>query len=240
MAKKENLVFLANSYLSEKGNQKLTSKLYDGLIEWYFGSKECTVEICAKRAYEDLQRNLRGISGMEQEKKQSYKNEIYLLISKSINELFEMGTLSEEKHDEWHMKTCEKICEYSKKLNTDVTNKFTYGLAQKWLNMTFKYMLITEQWDTQLSHIKQHLHIPVDSYVMEGACFILGIKIIDNKGKLDQYNSDRSKPWSSWNCEEYIEFQKRVRKAVTVREDYKCPIDWEFNAWITIKNMRGQ
>jgi hypothetical protein len=241
MSKPENLEFLLSAYPSQKGNKELNAELYNELRERFFKSKEPDIKDCAYKAYLDLSRTLSGIGkNMPEDDKRVYHNDIYELIENSIQELLDNETVTINSFDEWHKSTCEKMCQTSERLSIYLNNekKFSYGQAQKWLNMTLKYMLVAEQWE-KLDVMRSYLHVPVDSYIMENACLDLGVMIIDGRsGELKPY-SDYSKPWSTWEYEEYIEFQERIRESLAETKDYECSMDWEFDSWIRIKEQRG-
>lgn len=223
MPKKKNLVFLENTYKSAIGTP-IKSDDFQSLLTWLFKSSERTIEVCATAAYRDIQRNLRGIRNYADRK--YYKAHIVKTITGSLNELF----FSNVDFDNWHHNTCEKIIKLSEVLNQYLDNEFTYGLAQKWLNMTIKNMLVMENWDTQLNRVKRSLHVPVDSYVLEAASKFLDVKIVTKNSELTNYIAGLTKPWSRWGYIEYINFQKSIRSAVKV-EGYNSPMDWEFDVW---------
>jgi hypothetical protein len=206
---------------------------YEFLLNWVFG-EERTVSLCVKTSYRDVQRNLRGMGKMPENEKQKYKDKICELISRRIDDLFKDGSNTQESFDQWHKNTCDEICQKSRKMCSTLTKEFSYGLAQKWLNMTIKNMLIMKQWDAQLNQIKKHLHIPVDNYIVEEASNKFSVKVFNRKGERKPYGASASMPWSQWGYEEYIQFQKDIRNAV------ECPVDWEFGAWIEIRNKRTQ
>jgi hypothetical protein len=93
---------------------------------------------------------------------------------------------------------------------------FSYGLAQKWLNITIKNMIVMEKWDSQLAKVKHYLHVPVDNYILDGA-----------RADFEDIVTSK-KPWSKWNYEEYKIFQKALRKKLNVTP----PIVWEFDVWV--------
>lgn len=246
MPKKENLEFLISLYSnSVKNNRKESNTdldVYEALLKWLFGD-ERTIEVCARTAYRDVQRNLIGIGDDEvpQEKKQAWKEEIEKKITQCIEELFIQNISEQKEFDTWHKKTCEEICKISDKHNISkyLKNGFTDGIAQKQLNMTIKNMFVMdmEKWNEDLNKIKKYLHIPVDSYILQAASEKLGIEIINKKGKYSPYKGDVSKPWSKWNYDDYIKFQEDVRKAIAY-PIADCPMDWEFSAWNETKAKR--
>lgn len=227
--KPENMKFLEWSYTGKKG---LTD--FDGLCNWYFGSEKRTISVCAHRAYRDFCRRLTGISKCKATVKDSWRKQSEDLIVTSIEELFQSLPNGLADFDRWHKNVCEKLIEHTPHVDLKLPNEFPYGLAQKWLNMTLKNMLIMEQWNTQLDTIKDYLHVPVDSYIMEAASKCQ-VAIQRKDGQYDIYREDVSKPWSQWDYEVYIEFQKELRKKLS-----EAPIVWEGPAWIEIAKTRNK
>lgn len=92
---------------------------------------------------------------------------------------------------------------------------FTVGLAQKWVNMTLKYLWILGVLDDEYD---ENLDVPIDSYILEEVAK-LGIDIKNIK-------------WSSWNSlSEYKEIQTTLKKVVL--EEQGCTsIRWENEKWI--------
>jgi len=210
---------------------------FETLLSFIYGT-ERTVEACAHGAYRDIQRNLTGINSnkMPVEKKVKWRDDIEKLIRKRVDIL----STDPEAFDTWHKETCDAICAESKRHNIStwvewlkpMENGFTYGLAQKWLNMTIKNMLLMaqEEW-AWLDQIKSYLHVPVDKYVLDEA-----YKQLDVRAKFE--DKFTSLAWSRWNDYDdlYFGFQERIRKVVNQREDYDSPMGWEFVAWV---NARG-
>ena len=104
--------------------------------------------------------------------------------------------------DKWHKECCDKL------IKTFDKQLFTYGQAQKWINMSLKNLSML---DHQLIE-KQYefFHVPIDNYIVD----ITGIKI--------------SVAWSRIsNYDEYIEFQNKFR------DTYEgIPLDNEFKLWL--------
>ena len=138
--------------------------------------------------------------------------------------------------DREHQRICEEI------INTySEISELTYGQAQKWLNMMLKYVLMT----AEDSALKNYLHIPVDSYIMQAVGsdnpklkYFLKLECVPQKnGTVGKYSESTSKPWSKWNYEEYIAFQNCIREAIS-ESSYSFPIEWENEAWIEIAEYR--
>lgn len=245
MAKTENWEYLKNALV--KGTDE---KRFNQLLEWFFDG-EPTVKKCAEYAYRDLCRRLGGMDKLKRidaDRYHNYMNAVKSILESRIEELKSeiilkksYKKLSDDEKEEakqkfniWHKETCEKIIECWNITNLDT--KFTYGHAQKWLNMTLKNMLVAEtaDWYNYLNGIRGLLHVPVDQYVLRAADFQLGIRKNGSKGK-SRYTSDKNIAWSEWDFKTYEDFQKQVCKSISFRQDYDCPIDWEFDAWIANK-----
>ena len=212
------------------------------LCDWFFGenlTSERLIERCAEIAYKDLQRNLGGIGGTgdaaKVDAKDKFKVDVVAFIRARILLLLDMAFPKEPRErqdafDGWHQEACEGIREIAGDINRYLEKEFSYGLAQKWLNMTLKNMLVAEtaEWHKKLYKVKKLLHVPVDSYVIDAAQNGLGIR--------DEKRKNYPTTWSGWEYDVYDRFQKRVREAVDRRDDYDCPMAWEFDAWIVAKN----
>lgn len=188
---------------------------------------------CVERAYLDLARTLR----FNEKDEQKRADEKQIWVDDVTEEITKMCELASRKDfDEKHEKICNKISKYSNVLE----ETFTYGQAQKWVNMTLKYMWMCgiEGMDS----IEEFLHIPVDSYIMEAAAGKKrkgnGLKVQlptkDNNKKLF-YSEEKSKAWSKWNVDDYKDFQDDIRQAL---KDECIPIKWENKNWIEIAECR--
>ena len=68
----------------------------------------------------------------------------------------------------------------------------------------------------KIKKIKHELHVPVDSRIIELA------KKLDVKIPYE-------KAWSKWRYENYITFQKALRRSEGLNG--KTPIEWEIDVW---------
>ena len=224
----------------------MTSKDIRGFLLTLIFSGERTIAACANAAYRDVQRALSGIGNMrdnDQDAYHKYRADIERFLVNSLESL-----PKPEKFDAWHRDTCMEIREKSDKhgIHKYVTwlkaekeePLFTYGLAQKWLNMTIKNMIVmeNEEWNKHFESLKKVLHVPVDDNIMEAASDI-GITIPRKKGEPGEYPNYDSKPWSRWNEADYSGFQGKLR--CVVGEKYQLtPMEWEFPAWCEIAAKR--
>lgn len=144
--------------------------------------------------------------------------------------------------DDWHKAKCEEIKEkmngnYETVNNSDekiLEESFTIGQAQKWVNMTLKYLWLLDALPKNIC--EKDLHIPIDSYIIEIA--------YDNKNKFENALGLEEKPEESWSklskYEDYFKIQKAIRKAIKTNATNKTiPIKWESLAWIEVAKKQA-
>ena len=193
---------------------------------------------CAEKAYLDLCRTIKFNTDNRDTRKNA-KLKICEMFVHKYDALEKAVKESDEKQnalDREHKRICEEIIDTYSGIS-----EFTYGQAQKWLNMMLKYVLMT----AEDSALKNYLHIPVDSYIMQAVGsddtklkHCLKLECVPKKdGTVGKYSESASKPWSKWNYEEYIAFQNCIRKAISA-SDYTSPIEWENEAWIEVAEYR--
>lgn len=238
--KKETIDFLYVSYfgvlpetIKSKGNAELMWK-------------------CARRAYRDLNRTLR-FAGKNDKEKETFSNEICKVIAAEMDN--KILTADADQFDTYHANICEQIMELAQKIGTFQKDfHFKYGQAQKWLNMTIKYMLLLGRWDDNLAPIREKLHIPVDNYILKAVWHEdcpedeksgrlknvddlekLTINIPfkegrDKRSRKNKFSSDYIVAWSQWEKDQYIRFIDDLRKSAVLKG--RSPIDWEGIAWM--------
>lgn len=224
-------------------------------------SKKDIPYICAKRAYLDLARTVKyRYSSSELEEMKSKKsskedkdkatnfidskNELIKNICKNILSPIETkeGEISfkNSNFDDWHKAKCREIINFMNnsidKSNTNILKKdFTIGQAQKWVNITLKYLWLLNALPTGVK--PEYLHVPIDSYIIEIA--------YDNKNKFENaLGLLEEKPEESWSelykYEEYFKIQEAIRKAIkTNTTNETIPIKWESLAWIEVAEKQA-
>lgn len=228
---------------------KCKKELYDFLMYSVFsitGKEDKDKKIkCARRAYRDLARTLRykySSSELEHAKKGSekayFKEKRDLWIGEMCTKLIDSIDMFEKEKktfDTWHKDICAKFvepkdevfCRWDKFLD----EKFTWGQAQKWVNMTLKYLWLMDLLPTSIS--AEWLHVPIDSYILKKLSQNDYFKKCKNI-KADKY---RGETWSAMSdYKNYYELQKEIRDMP--KEKQKSPIEWEGAAWIDIANNR--
>lgn len=225
-------------------------------------SKKDIPYICAKRAYLDLARTveyryssseleeMKSKKSSEEDKDKANnfidsKNELIKNICENILSPIKTkeGEISFESSDfdKWHKAKCEEIINFMNnsidKSNTKILKKenFTIGQAQKWVNMTLKYLWLLNALPTGVK--PEYLHVPIDSYIIEIA--------YDNKNKFENaLELLEEKPKKSWSklpeYKKYFKIQEAIRKAIkTNTTNETIPIKWESLAWIEVAEKQA-
>lgn len=238
-----------NDIMVEQKSVRILNFLYYNLLgitieEIKNKSDEYIIKKCANRAYLDLCRTLKFTEEYKNNKvsfSECIINNIMIKNIKDLLDIFDPSVKNTEKFDfdGWHEKLCEKLneeankCEYL--VSSDNDESFHYGQAQKWVNMTLKYMFITEKWPECFENIKYFLHAPIDNYILEGiwneewrdVLEIVNIKEFDLEKKFD---SDKFKPWSQWDKDRYKDFIDCLRDKVKNQN----LIEWETKTWLDV------
>lgn len=203
----------------------------------------CTDEdriiLCAHRAYADLSRTIsyvRSSTWLEKNKKKqeardfidvkaSFKKTVKEYLATEIIKLHYCKTRTE--FDNWHGGCCAEIKGYANQTKGLLREVFTYGQAQKWVNMTLKYMDISGFWDEAnwFVRLRQFMHVPVDSYILKASSGE-DIALPRINGTKELYHKDSTKKWSNWGEREYTDFVENLRGKV------ENLADWEDGHWI--------
>lgn len=195
--------FLMVSLFGEGYNPKLVTNRLD--------DRENKIDLAIKRAYRDMNRTLR--TKEHQEEWDNLKDVVILKIKNSIKKMARTEIIdSQESYDKWFDKLIEVIIGSKKVIDRKIIFKYKYGQAQKWANMTMKYLVILKY--KPIFNLIPFLHVPIDEIIVN--------RIVGENSK------EKSKliPWSSkLNPVNYYEFQQKVR------DKFSCPMAWEINIW---------
>jgi hypothetical protein len=176
------------------------------LIRLYFNTSEGFYKASAKRAYRDFSRTLRDLN-TDGDIKRDAKNTVENLLLERINIVLDSDFENQHEFDLWHQKTCEIIISKSPELELKV------GQAQKWINMTLKYMYTLKE--SRIAGINRNVcyfHVPIDN-------------IIQTEFAKDKNVENLKTRWSRINSYAvYMNYQKKIR------ENYegKIPFEVEF------------
>ncbi len=238
--KKENMEFLQYSY---RGSKPLTG--FEALCDWYFSSQEREIKVCAHRAYRDFCRRLTGIGACDTQVKTDWRKDAEKMIADRIQDMLNHPVDTQDGFNDWHHKLCTDLIDMTNSADLKLRDGFSYGLAQKWVNMTLKNMMIMEgKWDAQLKAVTAYLHVPVDRYIIEAAWRMPDVILPLNcspeekaKYRKSGYRDDKCIAWSKWEYPDYKNFQQSLRKALECEE--KSPIQWEGSEWLKIAQKKA-
>ena len=191
----------------------------------YFGNLKDPIEAASNRAYRDMCRTLNFDILPKKDKDTTISNlkkDVNFIFKKEIPIINEGSITSQKEFDTWHHGLCDNIIEKCKKIEKykkteegkEEKIQFTYGQAQKWVNMTIKYLYILN--DHTFDNVFDFLHIPVDNYILDIANKNFGI----DKPK---------KPWSKWDEEQYRNYQNEIKSKIKI-----APLLWEFDNWLKV------
>ena len=177
-----------------------------------FGREKNNEKAAANRAYRDMCRTIRFEKGVSQKLKNDCRTIVVKLIETEINKCNSIDTV--EKYDEFHDSLCSRIIDC---YDNQTIAEITYGQAQKWVNMTMKYLCVLYEGQCDwLNKIYSFLHIPIDSIILE-----------KKKKEFPNEFPVNNIPWSQLSREEYITIQNKLRAVI---KDVTL-MDWEFKAW---------
>lgn len=197
----------------------------------YFILPSYTFKKACDNAYADMARHVLHITEKKDKDKRKLRDIAECLFKK---QLLNIKFDSQSTFDEWHTETCEKLIDIyrdNKCIDKNGQPSFTYGHAQKWLNMLFKYLYVYEYSDEFKDFFKdkteliKYLHVPIDDTILEEAC---------KNFKLEK--PDRG--WSQMNKNTYMAFQQKLKDKIMANsnppygeEDGKIPFYWELMVW---------
>lgn len=166
------------------------------------------------RAYRDMNRTLR-LGALDEVARRALRVEAGEALREAIVLLAQGVEPATSAFDAWHRQTCEAL----KAVYSERGVAFTHGQAQKWINMTLKYVFVSLALDIassppQLRSLYAHAHLPIDSIVLEA---------------LRAQAFDGPFPGGAWSRHDdydaYLTFQRAIR------ERFGCGLDAELMLW---------
>ncbi len=176
---------------------------FEEKMSWWKGDLFITdiIELAMTKAYRDLMRTIRGFASIENH--DVIISNARATLKNNISKMMDANIRTQEQFDNMHENACNEL------ITTFDNQEFTIGQAQKWINMTFKYLHLLDY--VKVQKVYEFCHIPIDSYM------------------LNITNYTMSKAWSKLNdYKEYLDYQ------IWFRDKYKdsIPLDKEFYLWL--------
>lgn len=236
----------------------------DFLLYSYFkvtrkADEDDCIKAAIKKAYEDAtnQGAFNAIVDNQVERiKEARKNGSDVMYS-GMKGLF---SATPEEFDRKHQELCHALVEMFCGIKAkDGSEAFTYGNAQKWVNMTLKNLYVMcgiislfqdkgKGMEELCENFKMQapcFHVPVDSYILEkvwpqgkgkeDSSWLPGVRLLKS-GLCGKYTPEKMTAWSKWGPEDYDSFRKFIK--TYVKEQGKTELDWEGPAWIEIAEKR--
>ena len=183
---------------------------FNFLIRCYFGEGNDLLRMSVERAYLDLNRTLHGFATHRTADR--IRENAHALVIQNIYCLKNIK-LSQKSYDNWHAKACDDLRTSFWKGGF---RKFTYGQAQKWLNMSMKYIFVMGKDRLPgYQNCYPFAHIPIDNIFMDAIRPYRKIRLPCAWSRIDDY-------------EVYLKLQKEFRELFS----NSIPLDVEFKLWI--------
>jgi len=182
----------------------------DFVLHLYFGFNEDPLDSCIKRAYLDMARTLHGLA--KHENREILTPDAAKLLKLFLNDLVKIQTIkTQDEFDSWHHMICNSlIMSYQVGGYMD----FSYGQAQKWLNMTMKYIYVFgDDYFPDYTSVYNFCHMPLDNYILDA---------LYKKGAPKLGTS-----WSTTKKVNYLKIQNWIRDAYPE----VAPLAVEFHLW---------
>jgi len=138
---------------------------FDFLVRCYFGEGSDLLRLCIRRAYLDFNRTLHGFANHKaaDHLRQSGNDCVFRLLTA----LRQKTIRSQDEFDKWHEAACVQL---QQQYRNGRFKHFSIGQAQKWLNMSMKYMFaIGERRLPGYAHLYRFVHIPIDNVFLKSA-----------------------------------------------------------------------
>lgn len=157
----------------------LISFLFSGCL--IPGPKECV-----ERAYRDFSRTAKGITKDDEGKER--KRSAHALVETFLREAISTEWVRDG-FDEWHQRCCGKICEHYAR---NGFANFRIGQAQKWLNMSVKYILSLSEAGLYSalpsSSLRDVAHVPLDDFILTVTDAYLRVPLRCPWSQISEYN----------------------------------------------------
>jgi hypothetical protein len=187
---------------------------FDFLVRCYFGEGKDPLRLCVQRAYLDLNRTLHGFAGHKGAGE--LREGAHQLVATLVDESRKAAP-TQHGFDAWHRDACASLRTLYWQ---DGFDRFTFGQAQKWLNMTLKYVFtLGEARLPGFEHQYAHAHIPIDNVFVLAARPYGGPPLPMPWSRLDDYTI-------------YFDLQRQYRAMF----EGSAPLAAEFRLWIAAES----
>lgn len=180
------------------------------ILVLFFGMGTQFLENCISRAYRDFNRTLHGFGSISNNEQITIEAKKYL--SLEFEGVKTANIKTQEDFDVWHKNLSENLKSIYGKHNY---KSFYIGQAQKWINMTFKYIFsYGNKYLNGYDEIYQFCHVPLDNILINELKNFKPPTLKTTWSRIDNYKI-------------YFEYQIWFRN-----EFDDLPLDVEFKLWL--------
>lgn len=223
------------------------------LLFGYFGitlenSKDDIISAAINRAYRDAASHVLSLKDdfkKDTEKGQDLFAKAGELIKVFIKDVLNNDTqnkLNKKEYDKKHKNLCDTLISKYKGC-TNSGYEFSYGIAQKWVNMTMKYLgviltifsVFNDKNDFVTFHesfqaVESYLHVPIDGYILD---YVSNKKYSNVKSiNIAKKENKNNLAWSKYEEGNYKTLQNEIKNKL--KNETTFPLDWENEAWIKV------
>ena len=179
---------------------------YDSLDDVYYHAGMEAYRAAMKRAIK--------FNGLHQRVRTNLREQSCSYLAERLRVLFALEELDFDKFTEWAEETATNIRAIYR--NAGV-NDYTYGNAQKLINVAIKFVMSSNLVDYH-HQVFKYCHFPVDGIIQQIIRKAFGIRPLKTC-------------WSkNDNWDDFVDYQRKVRKAV-LANGYYSPMVWEATHW---------
>ncbi|MDQ1245348.1 MAG: hypothetical protein QG565_1689 [Campylobacterota bacterium] len=179
------------------------------ILDLFFGTNK-PLENCINRAYRDFNRTLHGFGSLSNN--ENITSDIKKYLFDEFKKVKTLNITTQIDFDNWHKNKCMEI---ETLYFENGYSSFHIGQAQKWINMTFKYIFsYGNKYLDGYNEIYQFCHVPLDNILIDALKKFHPPKLKTSWSRIDNY-------------ETYIEYQNWFRNKFD-----NLPLDVEFKLWL--------
>lgn len=155
---------------------------FDFLVRCYFGEGVDLIKMAVERAYLDLNRTLHGFA--THKNADLLRNDSHKLMI-SLVKMLQGKKMTQPVFNKWHFKSCKELRQH---FWTGGFERFTYGQAQKWINMTLKYVFaMGEKRLPGFESCYPFAHIPIDNVFVDALQVYKKVSLPCAWSRIDDY-----------------------------------------------------
>jgi len=180
------------------------------LLYAYFGYGRDYLWLCVDRAYRDFNRTMRGF-GTHEGKSEVHK-QARLCVRQLLDGVREQPISTQEQFDQWHRQACQTL---TLVYDQHGFKPFYVGQAQKWLNMSFKYIFtMGNERVPGFTALYPFCHVPLDNILVRQLAKYGFPPLAERWSRISSYD-------------QYLSYQSWIREHFS-----SLPLDVEFLLWM--------